>query len=98
MADETANLAIHHLQALRSEMGDLRQEMHTGFKEMHSGFKDVNGKIGILADGLLVLRRDVENIDRNVQTLVIAVAGHGERLVNVEDRLGVLENPPGQPR
>jgi hypothetical protein len=88
MTDQSDNITLHHLQAIRAELAPLTSEVRTGFK-------DNTAKIGLLADGLLSLRRNVENLNHNVQTLIIAGASHGERLADIEARLNTEPPPQG---
>lgn len=72
---------------MREEMNSRFAEIASSFEKMNARFDSVDKRLGkieynvsVLADGLISLRRDV-------QTLTIASAGHGERLAHVESEL-----------
>lgn len=56
---------------------------------------DLGKQIAILADGMVTLRRDVQEITNSVHTLAISTAGHAERLADVEMKLDRIDQRLG---
>lgn len=56
---------------------------------------DLGKQIAILADGMVTLRRDVQELTNSVHTLAISTAGHAERLADVEVKLDRIEQRLG---
>lgn len=92
MTNVTNELIFETLKRLQSDVAEHRTETRVEIADVKTS---LGKQIAILADGLISLRRDVQELTNSVQVLVISTAGHGERLADVEHRLDSIDQKLG---
>lgn len=87
MTTEPDNLVIRQLQAIREDLASFGKQLATNTQN-----------VALIADGMLALRKEIyscrEGVNAlrgDVQILTVSVGGHAERLADVEQRLGRIE-------
>ncbi|MBJ7532956.1 hypothetical protein JDN40_02350 [Rhodomicrobium vannielii ATCC 17100] len=85
MSEPTNTLLYEILKSLQAGQADIRSELASQGERLNT----VSRHLGLLSDGVLSLRKDV-------QMLVLSVGGHAERLADLEVRLERIESrlPP----
>lgn len=91
MAEITNELIYRTLQSLQTEIADLKADQTSLHKEVHGLRSDMNRNLSLLSDGILSLRQEMHLVS-------LSTAGHGQRLADVEIRLGRIERHVGVPQ
>jgi chromosome segregation ATPase len=88
MSDPENSLILKILQNIQADVAGLKKDV-TDIKQGVAGMK---GNLSLLADGMVTLRRDMQEMTNAIFTLGVSVAGHAERLSDVEIRLERIEH------
>lgn len=80
MTDNTENLVLEHLKALRSELKEMRTAMH-------GEFKDVKARLGALEAGQASVIQHIGHLGSSIAGQQVAIDRMSERIDRVEHRL-----------
>lgn len=87
MADEQPeNLVLRKLQEMRAENGEQFRDMRA---ENAAQFRELTQKVGALATTMVSVLKRLDDIDRSMQVVAVAVDDHSHRLDEIEKRLGI---------
>ena len=69
MADETSNIIIEHLKALRNELRDFRQEARNEFETLKMRINSVERGIAGMHDDNAILHTRIDAVDSHINKI-----------------------------
>lgn len=95
MSTITNEFIYETLKRIQSDIAGVKADIAVVRTDVSVSRIDLGKQIAILADGMITLRRDVQEITNSVHTLAISTAGHAERLADVEIKLDRIDQRLG---